>query len=125
MPTKGQVLLIKACWGGKSLGHNFLPPSVGKYPPPVEPDDPGYFYHRILQIVNEVTENIETYFPDYKGQGMEIAGLCCHQGWNDQYGGLDAKYEEQPGRLHQGHPQRRTRTRRAGSSRRHRDQRHD
>ena len=29
--TKGQVLLIKAAWGGKSLGHNFLPPSVGKY----------------------------------------------------------------------------------------------
>jgi hypothetical protein len=91
---KGQVLLIKACWGGKSLGHNFLPPSVGKYPTPVKPSDPGFYYHRILQIVNDVTENIETYFPDYHGQGIEIAGLCYHQGWNDQYGGLDEKYEE-------------------------------
>jgi len=91
---KGQVLLIKACWGGKSLGHNFLPPSVGKYPTPVKPSDPGFYYHRILQIVNDVTENIETYFPDYHGQGIEIAGLCFHQGWNDQYGGLDEKYEE-------------------------------
>lgn len=91
---KGQVLLIKAAWGGKSLGHNFLPPSVGKYPPPVVPDDPGYFYHRILQLVREVTENVEKYFPNYKGQGIEVAGLCFHQGWNDQYGGLDEKYEE-------------------------------
>ncbi|MDT8390348.1 MAG: sialate O-acetylesterase [Lentisphaeria bacterium] len=92
--SEGQVLLIKAAWGGKSLGHNFLPPSVGKYPPPVEPDDPGYFYNRISQLVREVTENTGKYFPDYKGQGFEIAGLCFHQGWNDQYGGLDAKYEE-------------------------------
>jgi hypothetical protein len=91
---KGQVLLIKAAWGGKSLGHNFLPPSVGKYPLPVLPDDPGYFYHRILQLVREVTENAEKYFPDYRGQGFEIAGLCYHQGWNDQYGGLDLKYEK-------------------------------
>ena len=91
---KGQVLIIKAAWGGKSLGHNFLPPSVGKYPPPVLPDDPGYFYHRILKLVTEVTENAEKFFPDYKGQGFEIAGLCWHQGWNDQYGGLDEKYEK-------------------------------
>jgi len=92
--NKGQVLLIKAAWGGKSLGHNFLPPSVGKYPPPVVPDDPGYFYHRILQLVGGVSENIKDFFPDYKGQGIEVAGLCWHQGWNDQYSGLDLKYEE-------------------------------
>jgi hypothetical protein len=90
----GQVLLIKAAWGGKSLGHDFLPPSTGKYPPPVKPEDPGYFFHRILELVREVTENIRTFFPDYKGQGIEFAGICWHQGWNDQYGGLDAKYEE-------------------------------
>ncbi|MEM7011076.1 MAG: sialate O-acetylesterase, partial [Verrucomicrobiota bacterium] len=91
--SEGQVLLIKACWGGKSLGHNFLPPSVGKYPKPVERSDPGFYYHEILRIVEDVTENIETYFPDYYGQGIEIAGLGFHQGWNDQYGGLDASYE--------------------------------
>ena len=28
--SDAQVLLIKACWGGKSLGHNFLPPSIGQ-----------------------------------------------------------------------------------------------
>jgi len=91
---EGQVLLIKAAWGGKSLGHNFLPPSVGKYAPPVVPEDPGYFFHRSIQLVDEVTENVDTFFPDYKGQGFEIAGLCWHQGWNDQYGGLDVEYEK-------------------------------
>ena len=92
--TEGKVLLIKACWGGKSLGHDFLPPSVGKYPKPVRKGDPGFYYHEILRIVKDVTENIRTYFPDYNDQGFEIAGLGYHQGWNDQYGGLDEKYEE-------------------------------
>lgn len=91
--SEGKVLLIKSAWGGKSLGHDFMPPSVGKYPKPVLPVDPGYFYQRTLDLVTEVTENIETLFPDYKGQGFEIAGFGWHQGWNDQYGGLDVKYE--------------------------------
>lgn len=88
-----QVLVIKACWGGKSIGHNFLPPSIGQYPRPLTPGDPGFYYHEILRIVKDVTENIGAYFPAYNEQGMEIAGLCWHQGWNDQYGGLDAHYE--------------------------------
>jgi hypothetical protein len=88
-----QVLLIKACWGGKSLGNDFLSPSVGNYAKPMQPGDPGFYYHEILRIVKDVTENIGTYFPDYEGQGIELAGLGYHQGWNDQYGGLDQKYE--------------------------------
>ena len=88
-----QVLVIKACWGGKSVGHDFLPPSIGKYDTPKTPGDPGFYYHEILRIVKEVTENIATLYPDYKGQGVELVGFCWHQGWNDQYGGLDAKYE--------------------------------
>jgi hypothetical protein len=91
---EGQVLLVKACWGGKSLGHNFLPPSVGKYATPTTASDPGYYYQEILRIAKDVTENIHVYFPEYHGQGIEIAGLGYHQGWNDQYGGLDEKYEE-------------------------------
>ena len=91
---EAKVLLIKAAWGGKSLGKNFLPPSVGKYSKPIEPEkDPGYFYDQTLNLVNEVTTNIKKFFPAYQGQGVEIAGICWHQGWNDQYGGLDAKYE--------------------------------
>lgn len=91
---EGQVLLIKACWGGKSLGNDFLPPSVGEYSTPTRRGDPGFYYHEILRIVEDVTANIKTYFPDYQDQGIEIAGLGYHQGWNDQYGGLDEKYEQ-------------------------------
>lgn len=89
----GQVLVIKAAWGGKSIGHNFLPPSIGKYKTPVDPNDSGYFFHQTLNLVEQVTEKIDIFFPDYKGQGVEVAGIGWHQGWNDQYGGLDAKYE--------------------------------
>jgi hypothetical protein len=91
---EGQVLLVKTCWGGTSLGGNFLPPSIGKYPMPPKPNTPGYCYYKVLRIVNDVTTKIKNYFPDYHNQGIEIAGLCWHQGWNDQYSGLDAKYEE-------------------------------
>jgi len=91
---EGQILIIKTSWGGKSLGHNFLPPSIGKYAMPTTAKHPGFYYHEILRNVKDVTENIKTYFPDYQGQGIEFAGLCFHQGWNDQYGGLDEKYEE-------------------------------
>ncbi len=96
--TDGQVLIIKTCWGGKSLGNDFLPPSIGNYPTPTLPGEPGFYYHEILRIVNDVTENIGTLFPDYQGQGMEIAGLCYHQGWNDMgseaYGGQLARFIE-------------------------------
>lgn len=89
---EGQVLIIKAAWGGKSLGHNFLPPSIGNYETPVDPNDPGYFFHQTLNLVEEVSEKIDIFFPDYKGQGVEIAGIGWHQGWNDQ-GKLAAQYE--------------------------------
>lgn len=92
--TDEQVLLIKVAWGGKSLCHDFQSPSIGKYPKPLVPSDAGYYYHQLLNAVREVTENIDTYFPDYKGQGVEIAGIGWHQGWNDQYGeGNPENYE--------------------------------
>jgi len=92
--TEGnQVLLIKTAWGGKSLGNDFLPPSSGPYPAPEKAGDAGFYYAEMLRIVEDATSNLSTYFPDYDGQGHEIAGLCFHQGWNDQYGGLDELYE--------------------------------
>ena len=43
--------------------------------------------------MEDAIQNLSTYFPDYDGQGYEIAGLCFHQGWNDQYNNLDVEYE--------------------------------
>lgn len=91
---ENQVLLIKVAWGGKSLCHDFQSPGIGNYPKPLMPTDAGYYYHQLLYLVRGVIENIDTYFPDYKGQGLEIAGIGWHQGWNDQYGeGNPENYE--------------------------------
>ncbi len=89
-----QVLLIKTTWGGKSLGVDFLPPSSENYPTPVAEGDKGFFYRKILEIVNDVTSNLAVHFPGYNGQGYQIAGFAWHQGWNDRVDSvLSASYQ--------------------------------
>jgi alpha-galactosidase len=70
------VLLIKAAWGGKSLGKDFRPPSSG--------GEVGPNYRELVKLVKDVLANLKTYFPAYDGQGYELAGLGWHQGWNDR-----------------------------------------
>jgi hypothetical protein len=70
-----QVLLIKAAWGGKSLAVDFRPPSSG--------GQTGPYYEQMLQIVRDVLGNLQEQFPQYDGQGYEIAGFVWFQGWND------------------------------------------
>ena len=80
-----QILIIKCSWGGKSLGLDFLPPSSESYPTPVAEGDKGFFYQKILEIVDDVTANIAVHVPGYNAAGgYEIAGFCWHQGWNDR-----------------------------------------
>ena len=78
------VLIIKCSWGGRSLFHNFLPPSIEDYPKPEKDGDKGFHYAEVLRHVKEVTGNLQKYFPDYKGKGYEIVGFGWHQGWNDR-----------------------------------------
>ncbi len=78
-----QVLLIKTCWGGRSLYHDFLPPSAEEYPTPMKNGDRGFMYKRILDDASKVLKNLEDYFPAYADAGFEIVGFCWHQGWND------------------------------------------
>jgi hypothetical protein len=101
-----QVLLIKTAWGGKSLYRDFRPPSSG-----LPPDDVlqaivdrakrpkgnsspevtlgavkaafGTSYRQMLQEVDGTLKNLKTEFPEYQGQGCEIAGFTWFQGWND------------------------------------------
>ena len=77
------VLIIKSSWGGRSLKHNFLPPSIEDYPKPQKDGDKGFHYAEIIRHVKEVTGNLDKYVPGYKGQGYEIVGFGWHQGWND------------------------------------------
>lgn len=78
------VLLIKSSWGGRSLFHNFLSPSVEDYSKPEKDGDKGFHYAEVLRHVKEITGNLKKYFPDYDGKGFEIIGFGWHQGWNDR-----------------------------------------
>jgi len=82
-----QVLLVKTCWGGHSLGGHFRPPGAqGKL---------GTSYVRMKEILKEVLENLKTHFPAYDGKGYDISGLFWHQGYNDQFSETNrAEYAE-------------------------------
>lgn len=80
------VLLIKVAWGGKSLQVDFRPPSSG--------GAVGPYYTRMVNRVREVMGNVEKYIPSYQGQGVELAGVAWHQGWNDRaYPAAIAEYK--------------------------------
>jgi hypothetical protein len=85
------VLIIKTCWGGKSLMTDFRPPSAVEK----RGGEVGFYYQEILTVAADVLENIGNYVPGYAGQGYQIAGFGWHQGWNDRVNSTAvAEYEE-------------------------------
>ena len=70
------VLLIKVCWGGKSLAVDFRPPSSG--------GEVGEYYSTLIETVGEVLANAGDLFPELAGRELELAGFGWHQGWNDR-----------------------------------------
>ncbi|MCB1129187.1 MAG: hypothetical protein KDM81_21995, partial [Verrucomicrobiae bacterium] len=96
------VLLIKTAWGGRSVFCDFRPPSAG--PPPAErlnrelanarkrnPDATmeevraryGQAYRDMIREVRGTLATLGTLFPEYQGQGYQLAGFVWFQGWND------------------------------------------
>jgi hypothetical protein len=69
------ILIIKTAWGGKNLAVDFRPPSAG--------GTTGEFYNTMIQTVKDVTENLETEFPELGTSDYEITGFAWFQGWND------------------------------------------
>jgi alpha-galactosidase len=43
----------------------------------------GLSYRLMLEEVSSTLANLKTHFPDYQGQGYELAGFIWFQGWND------------------------------------------
>ena len=96
-----QVLLIKTAWGGRSLYRDFRSPSpaparqgAGEDARRPEEKNPnatledvkkpfGAPYRAMFSEINGTLANLKTHFPDYAGQGHEIAGFIWFQGWND------------------------------------------
>ena len=75
----GPVLIVKACWGGKSLYADFRSPAaVAK-----RGGEVGDYYVGLFDYVHDALDNFSAEFPDWAGQGYQIAGFGWHQGWND------------------------------------------
>jgi len=102
-----QVLLIKTCWGGRSVKKDFLPPSAEppadevlqaelerarKRKPETTPADVkaryGKAYRDMIAHTKDVTGDLKKYFPKYDAKrGFELAGLVFFQGFNDMIDG--------------------------------------
>lgn len=72
-----QVMIIKTCWGGKSLGFDFRPPSSG--------GEVGQFYNQMIADISTAFNNVNNEFPNYNGEELELAGFVWFQGWNDLF----------------------------------------
>lgn len=86
------VLIIKTAWGGKSLFHDFRPPSAGPYQrteKDIQQDrftdaDTGKYYRLMIGHVQKVLADPGRVCPDYDpSKGFQIAGFVWFQGWND------------------------------------------
>ncbi len=84
------VLLIKVAWGGKSLAHDFRPPSAGGVV--------GPYYTKLLEHVRQVLVERDTLFPEHRGRPLELIGFGWHQGWNDRvHQAFNDEYEQNLG----------------------------
>jgi len=90
------ILLIKTCWGGKSLHYNFRPPSAGPYElsdkekagDKVEEikKNVGLNYRLMNEAVHAVLKDLGKHHPEYDAAaGYEMAGFVWFQGFNDQF----------------------------------------
>jgi len=86
------VLIIKAAQGNRSIGFDVMPPSsrigfpkTGKY-------YKGWQWDVFISNIHKILTNIKEYYPDYQGQGYEIAGFFWWQGHKD--GGMSQRYYE-------------------------------
>ncbi|MBN1123434.1 MAG: hypothetical protein JXA82_00405 [Sedimentisphaerales bacterium] len=104
---KQQVLLIKTCWGGRSVKRDFLPPNAAmpsteqlqkelenarKRNPDVTMEQIkapyGKAYRDMISTARDVLGNLKQYYPDYnESRGYELAGFVFFQGWNDMVDG--------------------------------------
>ena len=118
-----QVLLIKTCWGGRSVKRDFLPPSAEMPPDEIlqqelerakkrrpqttmqdVKENYGKAYRDTITHVNDVLGNLKQHFPRYdEKRGYELAGFVFFQGWNDMVDGSQRseKYVDYTKRLAQ------------------------
>ena len=86
------ILIIKTAWGGKSLFHDFRPPSAGLYQRSAEdiekerfpPETSGHYYRLMIDHISDVLNDVKRVCPEYDAErGYQVAGFVWFQGWND------------------------------------------
>ena len=91
-PLDEPILIIKTAWGGKSLFHDFRPPSAGPYERTEKDiernrytaETSGHYYRLMINHVGNVLKDIKRVYPDYNVQsGYRLSGFIWFQGWND------------------------------------------
>jgi len=109
------VLVIKASIGNRSLGWDILPPGSERFtydgrvyagykdtpsswvegePKKVVNWYAGKQYDDFVKATHEVLDDFDTLFPQYKGQGYEIAGFVWWQGHKDGNPAHASRYEQ-------------------------------
>lgn len=109
------VLLLKACIGNRSLGWDLLPPGSERYEFEGKTyagykDNPGSWvegqpkkkvgwyagrqYDADTTHAKVVLKQLKKYYPDYQGQGYEVAGFVFWQGHKDQNAAHASRYEQ-------------------------------
>ena len=73
------ILLIKTCWGGKSLHVDFRPPGAG--------GETGPYYQQMVAEYREALEAIDKEFPQLADRPRKLSGFFWFQGWNDMFDG--------------------------------------
>lgn len=87
----GDVLIIKVATGGTTLGGDWRSPTAVDN----RGGDVGNMWLRMTETVDDVLDNLGTYFPGYTGRDVEIAGFGWHQGYNDIFDtDFNAEYED-------------------------------
>lgn len=86
------VLVIKVAQGNRSIGQDVTPPSSRIGAPKVGKYYKGWQYDAFIADAHKILDNLSEYFPDYKGQGYEVAGFCWWQGHKDA--GMSQRYYE-------------------------------
>lgn len=114
------VLLLKACIGNRSLGWDLLPPGseqfefegkiyAGYQESPLswekgtEPKPINWYagkqYDDDVANAKKVLANLNEFYPEYQGQGYEVAGFVWWQGHKDQNRAHASRYEQNLVRL--------------------------
>jgi hypothetical protein len=85
------VLIVKCAWGGRDLAEKFRPPSAVAD----RGGQVGDFFSATIDYTRQVLANLGSEFPEWSGQGYEIAGFGWHQGYNDRIStAFSAEYKD-------------------------------